>query len=126
MSQLITDYYKVELIKKSWSKKDGSTGESWCFTNRTPKPSGSLAGHEYSISFFRKDSDTNNTSAQSSEPAIHAWFNKMTDEMASAYMEEHGDIAWANEASNQIVTNAHYIDLFPEAKQEQLEQQVGF
>lgn len=126
MSQLITDYYRVELVKKTWQKKDGTKGEDWCFTNRIPRSNGNIGGHSYSISFLRNNNA--NKSQASNDPAIFAWFDKMTDEMAEAFIEEHGNVAWAHEPTNDIVTNAHYVELFPtESKQESASvQSAGF
>ena len=115
-------YYKVFLVLKPWTKKDGTKGEDYCFTNRIPRANGSIAGHEYSISFLRGD---NNPTSKTAEPAIFAWMSKMNLEMYEAYVEEHSDVAWACEEDNSIITNAEYLELFPQEQTEQPQQSAS-
>ena len=120
MDKDITErFVKVFLVLKAWAKKDGTTGSDYCFTNRVPREDGSIAGHAYSISWL-----SNNKQANASDDACFAWLNGMTLDMYTAFVEEHGDFAWAEKDTSNVITNADYLSLFPQAESAQPQPQA--
>ena len=96
----MSDYIAVKLVKKAWKKKDGTAGKSWCFTNRGGGADGKFEGHNYSCSVLGGvDSDTR---------AAFCWFNDMTDDMAEAFVEEHGDSGYVHAPTGKPLTMAQY------------------
>ena len=93
------DYIKCKLVLKPWKKKDGTSGESYCFTNRTSGLTGKLAGHDYAIRILGGETD---------ERAVFAWFNDMSPQMFEAYVEEHTDIAYCHAPTQKLITNEQY------------------
>ena len=96
----MSDYIAVKLVKKSWKKKDGTSGKSWCFTNRGGGADGQFQGHNYSCSIL---------GGVDSDPRVaFCWFNDMSDDEAQAFVEEYGADGYVHAPTGKPLTMAQY------------------
>ena len=110
------DYIELKLEKREWaSKTTGNSGATYCLNNQA-NSSGTLAGHSYSLSILTPGEQAK------AEPKIFAWFNDMSDDMYSAFVEEYTDTCYLHLPTKKILTQAEYNELGIQSEQDSQQQ----
>ena len=102
-----SSYLKLGLELREWtSKKNGSSGEDYCFNNNASKYV-DVFGMRGKLSYTKAGEDFAKTAVDS----CFIWLNDMDDDSYEAFVEEYGESIYIHRDTKAFITQQQYDEL---------------
>ena len=102
-----SSYLKLDLELREWtSKKNGSSGEDYCFNNNASKYV-DVFGMRGKLSYTKAGEDFAKTAVDS----CFIWLNDMDDDSYEAFVEEYGESIYIHRDTKAFITQQQYDEL---------------